>query len=269
MAAWSPARWERLGDPGENAPVIPIGDEDTGGRAGIPFVNLAIIAINIVVFFYQLADPNFTNGYAAVPAEITSGTDIIGTFEVVTPDGAFEIEEAPGPAPIWLTLFSSMFMHGGWLHIGSNMLFLFIFGDNVEDNMGPIKYLIFYLLCGFGADFLQILLGAGYSVIPNLGASGAIAGVLAAYLVLFPQARIRALIPLGFFSSISLVPAMLMIGFWIVMQFVSVFFAGEQAAGEGGGVAYWAHIGGFIFGLLLVFVLRGRSEGGSPMFAGR
>ena len=123
------------------------------------------------------------------------------------------------------------------------MLFLFIFGDNVEDNMGSLKYLVFYLLCGFGAEVAQIFLGGADSEIPNLGASGAIAGVLAAYLILFPQARVRALIPLGFFITVAAVPAILMIGIWILTQVVSVFIAQEQAVGAGGGVAYWAHVG--------------------------
>ena len=107
--------------------MIPIGDEDTGGRPGIPYVNLAIIAINVVVFLYQLLDPNFTNGYSTVPAEITGGKDIVGPFVIVGSDGTtYQIDEAAGPSPIWLTLLTSMFMHGGWLHIGGNMLFLFI-----------------------------------------------------------------------------------------------------------------------------------------------
>ena len=129
--------------------MIPIGDEDTGGQPGLPWVNIAIIALNVLVFLYQLADPNFTNGYSTVPAEITSGKDIIGSFLLVAPDGtSVQIDEAPGPNPIWLTLLTSMFMHGGWLHIGGNMLFLFIFGDNIEKAYGHIKYLVFYLVCG-------------------------------------------------------------------------------------------------------------------------
>jgi membrane associated rhomboid family serine protease len=248
--------------------MIPLGDEGTPPRRGLPIVNLTLIAINILMFMYQLTtgleSGPVTLGWSLIPREILTGQDLVGN----QPVGDFSIDLAEAPLGIpYLTLLTSMFMHGGWLHIGSNLLFLFIFGDNVEDNMGSIKYLIFYLLCGFGADFAQILLGGGDSVIPNLGASGAIAGVLGAYLILFPQARIRALIPFFGIASISYVPAMLMIGFWIVTQFVSVFFAGEQAAG--GGVAYWAHIGGFVLGLLLVFVFRGRSEGGSSMFGGR
>jgi membrane associated rhomboid family serine protease len=160
-------------------------------------------------------------------------------------------------------------MHGGWLHIGSNMLFLFIFGDNVEDNMGSVKYLIFYLLCGFAADLTQFVFGsAGINAyIPNLGASGAIAGVLGAYLILFRQARIRALIPLGYFMTVARVPAVFMLGIWIATQFLSVVVVGEQEpGGGGGGVAYFAHIGGFLAGLVLVFIFRSRNTQSSPMF---
>jgi membrane associated rhomboid family serine protease len=246
--------------------MIPIGDEGAHRHPGLPIVNLTLIAINIVMFLLQMSSDAITYGWSLIPREITTGQDIVGLVAV---GGGQQLELFAAPLGIpYLTLLTSMFMHGGLLHIGSNMLFLFIFGDNVEANMGAIKYLLFYLLCGFAADFAQILLGGGDSVIPNLGASGAIAGVLGAYLILFPQARIRALIPFGMFSTITLVPAILMIGLWIVMQFVSVFIAGEQAGGGGGGVAYWAHIGGFIAGLLLVFVFRDRNSASSnPIFS--
>jgi membrane associated rhomboid family serine protease len=239
--------------------MIPLGDEGTPAQRGLPVVNLTIIVVNILMFILQLMTGLETGpvtlGWSLIPREITTGQDITGQVPV---DGTtIPLYEAPLGIP-YLTLLTSMFMHGGFLHIASNMLFLFIFGDNVEDNMGSAKYLIFYLICGFAADFAQILLGGGDSVIPNLGASGAIAGVLGAYLVLFPQARVRALIPFGYFATIGYVPAFLMLGLWIVTQFISVFLLGEQAAGGGGGVAYWAHIGGFIAGLLLVFLFRGR-----------
>jgi rhomboid family protein len=235
--------------------VIPIGDEDTGGRGGIPYVNVAIIAINIVVFLYQLVDPNFTNGYAAVPAEITSGTDIVGTFEVITPDGAFEIEEAPGPAPIWLTLFSSMFMHGGWLHIGGNMLFLFIFGDNIEKAYGSVKYVIFYLICGVIASLAHVL-SQPDSIIPSLGASGAISGVMAGYLVLFPTNRVKVLIALGVvLLRPIMVPAVVMIGVWALLQFINGI-GSIAVTDQTSGVAYWAHIGGFVAGLVITFLAK-------------
>jgi membrane associated rhomboid family serine protease len=245
--------------------MIPIGDEGTGGQMRTPYVNLTIIALNIIVFIIQImaGDP-FTNGWSLIPREITTGQDLVGNFPVQG-IGTITLTEAPLGIP-YLTLFTSMFMHGGLLHIGSNMLFLFIFGDNVEDNMGHIKYLIFYLVCGFAASFTQIFLGGPDSIIPNVGASGAIAGVLAAYLVLFPGARIKTLIPLGPVITVAAVPAMVMIGVWILTQIASVFFLQEDTAG--GGVAFWAHIGGFVAGLLLSFVLRGRETGSpSPRFA--
>jgi membrane associated rhomboid family serine protease len=241
---------------GENAAVIPIGDEDTGRPGVIPYVNLAIIALNVVVFLYQLVDPNFTNGYSAVPAEITSGKDIVGQFPVVAPDGtSVVIDEGPGPMPIWLTLFSSMFMHGGWLHIGGNMLFLFIFGDNIEKAYGHIKYLVFYLVCGIIAGLAHVF-SQPDSIIPSLGASGAISGVLAAYLVLFPTNRVKVILTLGFvFLRPIMVPAVVMIGIWALLQFVNGLGA-IAVSQQTSGVAYWAHIGGFIAGAVITVLAR-------------
>src|SRR5712691_5042291 len=166
--------------------MLPIGDQDEPG--GLPIVNIAIIAINILVFvLLQLPNDAFTMGFSVIPKEITHGVDLVGPVQIALPDGTSAvIDEAPGPSPIWLTLFTSMFMHGGWTHIGGNMLFLFIFGDNVERLFGSLKYLVFYLVCGIAADYAQIL-SSPDSVIPSLGASGAISGVLAAYLLNFPQ----------------------------------------------------------------------------------
>ncbi len=235
--------------------MIPIGDEDTGGRPGLPYVNLAIIAINVVVFLYQLLDPTFTNGYSAVPAEITSGMDIVGQFPIDTPDGTFVIDEAAGPTPIWLTLFSSMFMHGGWLHIGGNMLFLFIFGDNIEKAYGHIKYLGFYLICGIIAGLAHVL-SQPDSIIPSLGASGAISGVMAAYLVLFPTNRIRVLLALGIvLLRPIMVPAVVMIGVWALLQFVNGLGA-IAVTDQTSGVAYWAHIGGFVAGVVITLLAK-------------
>ena len=236
--------------------MIPIGDEDTSSQPGIPFVNIAIIAINVLVFLYQLVDPNFTNGYSAVPAEITSGKDIVGSVLITAPDGtSVVIDEAPGPNPIWLTLLSSMFMHGGWLHIGGNMLFLFIFGDNIEKAYGHLKYAVFYFVCGIIAGLAHVLSQAD-SIIPSLGASGAISGVLAAYLVLFPTNRVKVLLTLGvFLLRPIMVPAVVMIGIWALLQFVNGLGAiavSEQTSG----VAYWAHIGGFVAGLVITFLAR-------------
>ena len=234
--------------------MIPIGDEDTGDQRVIPYINLAIIAINVVVFLYQLVDPNFTNGYSTVPAEITSGKDIVGRFLLAAPDGtSVVIDEAPGPNPIWLTLLTSMFMHGGWLHIGGNMLFLFIFGDNIEKAYGHIKYLIFYLVCGIIAGLAHVL-SQPDSIIPSLGASGAISAVLAAYLVLFPTNRVKVILTLGIvFLRPIMVPAVVMIGLWAVLQFINGL---SSIAGQTTGVAYWAHIGGFIAGAVITLLAR-------------
>ena len=230
--------------------MIPIGDEDNA-PPGFPMVNVLLIAINLAVFLYQLVSPDFTNGYSAVPVEITTGRDLVGQFPITLPDGSMAlVDEARGPSPIWLTLLSSMFMHGGWTHIGGNMLFLFIFGDNVERALGHLRYLGFYLVCGLVASLAQVYSGPD-SILPSLGASGAIAGVLAGYLVLFPRNRVRVL--LGYF--VTTVPAVVMIGLWAVIQFVNGFGATGVNA-QSGGVAYMAHIGGFIAGLVLAFILR-------------
>jgi membrane associated rhomboid family serine protease len=242
--------------PVENTAVIPIGDEDTGGPQVTPYVNLAIIAINVLVFLYQLANPSFTNGYAAVPAEITTGKDIVGQFLLVAPDGtSVVIDEAPGPMPIWLTLFTSIFMHGGWLHIGGNMLFLFIFGDNIEKAYGHIKYLVFYLVCGVIASLAHVL-SQPDSIIPSLGASGAISGVLAAYLVLFPTNKVKVILTLGIiFLRPIMVPAVVMIGVWALLQFVNGLGA-IAVSQQTSGVAYWAHIGGFIAGVVITLLSK-------------
>lgn len=238
--------------------MIPIGDQGAQQGRGFPVVNITIIVVNVAMFLFQLAmGDKITNGWSLVPREITTGHDLIGLVTIPGLVGGIQLYAAPA-GNVYLTLLTSMFMHGGWLHIGSNMLFLFIFGDNVEYNFGSVKYLIFYLLCGFGSEATQIFLGGPNSPVPNLGASGAIAGVLAAYLILFPKAQVRTLIFLGFFGTIAAVPAIIMIGIWIVTQVISVFPLSEQAAN--GGVAYWAHVGGFITGAILVWIFRDRTH---------
>ena len=230
--------------------MLPIGDEDT--RTGLPVVNLAIIAINVLVFvLLQLPSDAFTAGFSVIPKEITHGIDLIGPQTVALPDGTSAIiDEAPGPNPIWLTLFTSMFMHGGWTHIGGNMLFLFIFGDNVEKAFGHIRYLGFYLIAGIVASLAQVY-SDPTSILPSLGASGAIAGVLAAYIVLFPTNRVRVLF--GYF--VTSVPAFVMIGVWAFIQFVNGF-ASTAISAQTGGVAYMAHVGGFIAGVLMTLALK-------------
>jgi membrane associated rhomboid family serine protease len=234
--------------------MLPLSDQGAEQPRGFPIVNISIIVLNFVMFAVELigGDP-IVNGWSLIPKEILTGQDIVGPITVA----GQTIQLYPAPfGNVYLTLLTSMFMHGGWLHILGNMLFLFIFGDNVEYNFGRVKYLVFYLLCGFGADATQILMGGRDSVVPNLGASGAIAGVLAAYLVLFPTARVRGLVPIGFLAFLADIPAWVMIGVWIITQIVDQSLVGEQ----GGGVAYWAHIGGFALGLALTFLFRTRDD---------
>ncbi|HEV8534878.1 MAG TPA: rhomboid family intramembrane serine protease [Candidatus Limnocylindria bacterium] len=249
--------------------MIPVGDEPHP-RPALPYVNLAIIAINVLVFvLLQLPNDAFTMAFSTIPKEITTGTDLIGPTPITLPNGTTEtIVQADGPDPIWLTLLTSMFMHGGWLHLGGNMLFLFIFGDNIEAAYGSLKYLVFYLVCGIIASLAHIATDPS-SVIPSLGASGAISGVLAAYLVLFPQNQVRVLVMFGYVGRIATVPALVMIGLWALLQFISGI--GSIAVSEQTtGVAYWAHIGGFIAGLVITFLLRpflDRGGGPRPSFA--
>jgi membrane associated rhomboid family serine protease len=221
--------------------MIPIGD-DPEPRRSFPFVTLTLIAINIAVFIYELAYPNpdtLFRSAGVIPLEFATGRDV------------------PPAAPLgnyYTTLVTSMFLHGGFLHIASNMLFLWIFGDNVEDRLGHLRFLIFYFLCGLGASAAHIYFNLG-SPIPSVGASGAIAGVLAGYSLLFPSATIRTLLFLGPFITITRIPAVIMIGFWFVTQLLSGVASlgvSEQTAG----VAFWAHIGGFIVGLPLSILLR-------------
>jgi membrane associated rhomboid family serine protease len=229
--------------------LFPLGD-DNSDRHITPVVTWTLIGINVLVFLYQMMNPNFTLGYSVVPYEITHNTDLTSSIQI----GRNVLEHAPGPPIIYLTFLTSIFMHGGLGHIGGNMLYLFIFGDNVEDRMGHVKYLIFYLLCGFIASIAQIFIGPN-SRIQNLGASGAIAGVLSAYLILFPRKGIRVIMPLGIFSQLTEMPAIVVIGLWGLLQFFGGFGQLYSTA-ETGGVAYMAHVGGFVAGLALVFVFR-------------
>lgn len=229
--------------------LFPISDDDS--RLSSPaYVTWVFIATNVALYLYQISNPAFTSGWSVIPQEITSGTDLVGVSTINTAKGLFEIPQTPGPSPIYLTLLSSMFMHGSWMHLGGNMLYLWIFGDNVEHRFGHVKFIIFYLGSGLAASATQIALNT-QAVIPNLGASGAIAGVLGCYLVLFPRNKVNAV----FVVRIISVPAIVVLGMWGMMQLVQG--AGSlSAAGESGGVAYGAHIGGFIVGLIMGFVAR-------------
>ena len=235
--------------------LLPIGD-DNQQRHGRPFVVYIIVVINVVVFvlfqqFASEAGAPFTYAYSVVPYEITHNVDLVETVRV--PGGPGAIPQFPGPSPIWLTILTSMFMHGGLMHIIGNMLYLWIFGDNIEDNFGHTRFLIFYLVCGIAASFAHILVDPS-SVTPSLGASGAIAGVLGAYLIMFPRNRVRALLPLGIIWTTVELPAIVVLGFWIVIQIFSQYTATIKP-GEGG-VAYMAHIGGFAAGIALTFIFR-------------
>jgi membrane associated rhomboid family serine protease len=210
--------------------LFPFGD-DNSSRRTLPVVTYALIALNVLVFSIELnLGGSFIRHWAVVPRQL-----------VANPSA-----EIP-------TIFTSMFMHAGWMHLLGNMLFLWIFGDNVEDRLGPAKFLIFYLVCGIAATLAQVAVSAELSI-PNLGASGAISGVLAGYLVLFPKGRVKILMRGG----VVALPAMVVIGLWIVLQIISGIGSFKQS-GQTGGVAYIAHIGGFVAGLALAFLLSGRS----------
>ena len=233
--------------------LLPIGD-DNRDRQKTPIVNYLLIIINIVVFIFlqQFAqDELFTFTYATVPAEILKGIDIHGSVPFTNPlNGDIEyVAYGQSPWPVYATLITSMFMHGGLAHLGGNMLFLWIFGDNLEDEMGHLKYLIFYLLCGVLASLSHVFSSAYFGqnpYIPSLGASGAISGVLAGYMLQHPTRRVHVWLLFGIIS----LPAFLVVGLWFVFQVINGY--GTLGGNEAGGVAYAAHIGGFIFGLILV-----------------
>jgi membrane associated rhomboid family serine protease len=233
--------------------MIPLKD-DVPNRSA-PFVTMMLIALNVVAFFYQASlgiDPRgpgagaaegFIMEFGLVPCRLTGSCIAPSDF----------------PSPT-LTVFTSMFLHGGVFHIGGNMLYLWIFGDNVEDTLGHGRFLFFYLGAGVAAALGQVMLSPT-SRVPMVGASGAISGVLGAYLLLFPYARILTLLIIGFFIRFVHVPALIVLGFWIVVQVLNgfiTFSAQAMGRGESGGVAWFAHIGGFLAGMLLLFVFRPR-----------
>ena len=235
--------------------LLPIGDDNRDRRL-TPIVNYLLIALNIFVFIYWQglgSNDHFTFAFAAVPGEILNGTDIITSNKVLIDPYTGQSLELPGlqptPVPVFFTLITSMFMHGGIAHLLGNMMFLAIFGDNLENVMGHMKYLLFYTLCGVLAGlshvFSTLILGQNV-LIPSLGASGAISGVMGGYLLLFPTRSIHVLV----LFFIATIPAFLVVGLWFVFQVLNGL--GTLGGEEAGGVAYAAHIGGFIFGLLLV-----------------
>ena len=228
--------------------MFPIGD-DNSDRTITPYVNYIFIAINVLVFVFLQGlggNESFSYAYSLVPKEITDGIDITGVQIIRDSLGnTGQIPHYPTSLPVYFNFLSSMFMHGGIMHIFGNMLFLFVFGDNLENLLGHIRYAAFYIVCGIAAAFAQIIMDTD-SIIPMLGASGAISGVLGGYLLLFPQRRVRALI----FNFLTEVPAFVALGIWIGYQII----LGYLTPSGTGGVAYAAHIGGFIAGIALVKV---------------
>jgi membrane associated rhomboid family serine protease len=241
--------------------LIPIGDDNRDRRI-TPIVNYLLIALNIFVFIYWQrfgSDHSFTYAYATVPGEILSGTDIITNNKMLTDPYTGQKFDLPGlqvtPVPVFATLITSMFMHGGIAHLLGNMMFLWIFGDNLENVMGHLRYLLFYLLSGVLAGLSHVITTYVFGqnmLIPALGASGAISAVLGGYLLLFPSRGVHVWI----LFFIATIPAFIVVGLWFVFQVLNGL--GTLGGEEAGGVAYAAHIGGFIFGLLLVkrFVKR-------------
>jgi membrane associated rhomboid family serine protease len=209
-----------------------------------PLMTWAIIAINVGVFFYQVslgpgASQLFVYQYGAIPAAVAGNRSLPDAIESIPPV---------------LTIFTSMFLHGGWMHLIGNMWFLWIFGNNIEEAMGRLRFFLFYLICGLLASTTHILFNTG-STLPMIGASGAVAGVLGAYLLLYPRARVLTFVFLFFFFRLIYIPAGFMLGYWFLIQILNTSAAGARAAG---GVAFWAHVGGFIAGALLVGVFKKR-----------
>ncbi len=219
--------------------MFPIGDDDSAVRI-TPIVTTGLIVANILFFFVEMnGGDEFIRQWAFIPSKFIAD-----------------------PASTWPTIFTAMFMHGGWMHLFGNMLYLYIFGDNVEESFGHVKFLVFYLVAGIAATFAQFYFNE-HSNIPNLGASGAIAGVLGAYLLLFPQARVDVL----FGRQVMSMPALIVIGFWFVLQLFSGVgaIARTDETADAGGVAYMAHVGGFVAGLAVAFLFKWR--GGPPRIA--
>jgi membrane associated rhomboid family serine protease len=239
-----------------------------------PVVTVILIALNCIAYFFLQPKTGIDfNGaglnqqdlmhYGFIPYEVThpgQHCELIQSTQVACGKGVSD------PIPTWLTPFTAMFTHAGLLHLGGNMLFLWIFGNNVEDSMGPVRFVVFYVLAGLAATGLQLVFGPD-SVTPNLGASGAIAGVLGAYIVTYPRAKVVTLVVLIFFFTILELPATLFLGIWFVQQLIFGALTSANTV-AGGGVAYWAHVGGFVAGLLLVkvFATRRSSAADGPRF---
>jgi membrane associated rhomboid family serine protease len=237
--------------------MIPLKD-DVPSRS-LPFVTVGLIGLNVLAFLYQLSLGIDSRGPDAGAAEaFVSEFGVIPCRLTQSCPGAPRIaDDFPHP---WVTIVTSMFLHGGLLHVGGNMLYLWIFGDSVEDTLGHTRFLVFYLTSGVAAAVGQTIVSPG-STVPMIGASGAVSGVLGAYLLLFPHATILTLLTFGFFIRFVHVPALIVLGFWIVLQLLNgyiTFSAQAMGRGETGGVAWFAHIGGFLAGMVLLFLFRPR-----------
>jgi membrane associated rhomboid family serine protease len=224
--------------------LIPISDDPK--RRVFPWVTVLIILANVAVFIYELGLSQrglqaFVMSVGTVPLEITTGQDL----------------PPPAPGPVYITLITSMFVHGGFLHIASNMLYLWVFGDNVEDAFGHVGYFLFYFAAGIAAGLTHVFVNA-QSDVPSVGASGAIAGVLGAYILMFPSARVRTVFLIGPFITMGRIPAAFLIGFWFLTQFISGVASLGASTEQTDGVAVWAHIGGFVAGLIMAAALRRR-----------
>jgi membrane associated rhomboid family serine protease len=209
--------------------MIPLKDDNP--TSGKPVVTYFIIGLCVLIFLLQFSTQSYRTGqlfysYGLIPSVLMGHNQL-----------PMDLYAIPG----WLSIFTSMFMHGGFMHLAGNMLYMWIFADNIEDNLGPSKFLVFYILSGIGAAMTQVLMDT-HSQVPMIGASGAIGGVLGAYLINHPNARVLVLIPFGFFSQLIKIRALYVLGFWFILQFIS----------SGGGVAYAAHIGGFVSGMILI-----------------
>jgi len=223
--------------------MIPLKDDNpTSSR---PIITYFIIGLCVVLFFMQLGSQSYKTGqlfysYGLIPSVLMGHNELPMDLYVV---------------PAYLTIFSSMFMHGGFMHLIGNMLYMWIFADNIEDSLGPRKFIIFYLLSGIGAAMAQVLMDT-HSQVPMIGASGAIGGVLGAYLINHPNARVLVLIPFGFFSQLIKIRALYVLGFWFVLQFIN----SAMMSSQGGGVAYAAHIGGFVSGVVLILFFNKKAK---------
>jgi membrane associated rhomboid family serine protease len=252
--------------------VIPLKDNIPTDR--FPFVTVALILTNVVVYLLAIRhggslisgpDTQEVVKYGAIPFALTHHLNY--HCELAPTGQAIQCANhaLPGAIPAWQTVFTAMFMHASILHIGGNMLFLWIFGNNVEDSMGTVKYLLFYIAGGIAALALQVAIGPN-SVVPTLGASGAIAAVLGGYILLYPRARVLTLVFIILFFTVIELPALLVLGFWFLQQAVFAATDLTNPIGGGGGVAYFAHVGGFVFGLLAIRLLATRRRQIPPRY---